>query len=111
MRKAKQNDGGVRKRRPALTPEARENQMIALAIDAAEKQLIEGTASSQIIVHYLRLATAKEKAEVEKLKKEVRLLDAKKNAIEADQQREELYQEAIEAMRRYSGGGSGDEDV
>ena len=66
-----------KKMRPAITPEARENQMIALAVDLAEKQLIEGTASSQVITHYLKLATTKEKIEREILEKQKELIVAK----------------------------------
>lgn len=96
--------------RPATNPEDRENQMIALATEAAEKQLIEGTASSQIIVHYLRLGTQKAKAEVEKLKHEVELLKAKTDAIESDQHRDELYQRAIDALSSYGGAGDDEEE-
>ena len=83
--------------------ELKEAQMIALAIDLAERQLIEGTASSQVIVHYLKLATERERNENNKLREEVELLRAKTKAIEADQNREELYLKAIEAMQSYSG--------
>ena len=61
---------GRKKIRPALSPEARENQMISLAVDLAEKQLIEGTASSQVITHFLKLGTTKAELEKEKLRKE-----------------------------------------
>lgn len=89
--------------RKALSPEGRENQLIALAVDLAEKQLIEGTASSQVIVHYLKLGTQKEKEEVEKLKRENELLIAKKEAYQSAKNVEELYSKAIEAMKSYSG--------
>ncbi len=89
--------------RKALSPEARENQLIARAVDLAEKQLIEGTASSQVIVHYLKLGTQKEKEEVEKLKRENELLIAKKEAYQSAKHVEELYSQAIEAMKSYSG--------
>lgn len=92
-----------KKMRPALTPEARENQMIALAVDLAEKQLIEGTASSQVITHYLKLATTREKLEKEKLEKENELLRAKTEAIESAKRVEELYANALKAMRSYRG--------
>ena len=61
MAKVKSTDSSDRSRkiRPALTPEARENQMISLAVDLAEKQLMEGTASSQVITHYLKLGSTK----------------------------------------------------
>lgn len=88
--------------RPALTPEARENQMISHAVDLAEKQLIEGTASSAIIVHYLKLATVKESLEREKLIEENKLLRAKTEALQAEKQSAEAYIEAVKAMREYS---------
>lgn len=96
-------------RRPALTPEARENQMISLAVDLAEKQLIEGTASSQVITHFLKLGTTKAELEKEKLKRENMLLGAKTEAIQSAQRIEELYTNAIKAMQRYQGRGSDDE--
>ena len=98
------------KMRPALTPEARENQMIALAVDLAEQQLREGTASSQVITHYLKLGSTKERLEREKLEEENKLLRAKTEAMKSAKKVEELYDEAIRAMRTYSGHGDPDED-
>jgi len=96
--------------RPALTPEVRENQMISLAVDLAEKQLRDGTASSQVITHYLKLGTAKAKLEAAKLEKEVQLVTAKTEQIQSTQRSEELFEKAIAAMRQYSGNGSSDEE-
>ena len=98
-----------RKIRPALTPEARENQMISLAVDLAEKQLMEGTASSQVITHYLKLGSTKERLEKEKLEEENKLLRAKTEALQSAKRVEELYSDAIAAMRKYSGNGDSDE--
>lgn len=98
----------TRKRRPALTPEARENQMIALAVDLAERQLIEGTASSQVITHFLKLGTTKAELEKEKLKRENKLLEAKTKATESAEEVKVLYENAIKAFRNYNG--QGDED-
>lgn len=92
-----------RKRQPAMTPEARENQMINYAINLAEKQLLEGTASSQVITHYLKLGTSKTLLEKEKLEQENKLLRAKTEAIESQKEVEALYREALDAMRIYSG--------
>lgn len=89
--------------RPALTPEARENQLIALAVDLAEKQLREGTASSQVITHYLKLGSTREKIEQEIMEKQKTLLSAKTDAIKSAQRLEEVYENAIKAMRIYSG--------
>ncbi len=96
--------------RPALTPEARENQLISLAVDLAEKQLQEGTASSQVITHYLKLATTREKTEREILEKQKELISAKTEALKSAKHVEELYAEAIKAMRSYGGHDDVDED-
>lgn len=93
----------VRKLAPAGTPEARENQLISLAVDLAEKKLLDGTASSQILVHYLKLGSTKMELEKEKIRKENLLLEAKATAIESSRKTEELFQKAIEAMREYGG--------
>lgn len=89
--------------RPALTPESRENQLIALAVDLAEKQLLEGTASAQVITHYLKLGTTVSRLEREKLERENELLRAKTKALESAERVEELYANALNAMRVYSG--------
>lgn len=91
-------------RRPARTPEEREMQMISLAVDLAERQLEEGNASSQVITHYLKLASQREKLEREKIIEENKLLKAKTEAIKSQKTIEELYRNALEAMREYSGG-------
>ena len=98
-----------RKRRPALSREARENQLISLAVDLAEKQLQEGTASSQVITHYLKLGSTKERLEKEKLEEENKLLRAKTENLQSQKRVEELYSEAIKAMRNYAGQGETDE--
>lgn len=97
------------KQRPAETPEARENQMIKYAVDLAEKQLREGTASSAVICHYLKLGTSKEQLEREKLELEKELLAAKTEALQSSKRVEELYAQAISAMQVYSGRGVDDE--
>jgi len=94
-----------RKMRPALTTESRENQLISLAVDLAEKQLMEGTASSQVITHYLKLGTTVARLEKEKLERENELLKAKTQALKSAEKVEELYENALKAMRNYSGGG------
>jgi len=99
-----------KKIRPALTPEARENQLIYLATDLAEQQLRDGTASSQVITHYLKLGTVKERVEREILEKQKELITAKTEALQSAKRVEELYSEAILAMRKYSGHGDEDED-
>ena len=91
----------ARKTKRAETPEARENQMIALAVDLAEKQLTEGTASAQVITHYLKLDTTREKIEKEILEKQKDLITAKTDQIKSQATSEELYAEALAAMKRY----------
>lgn len=98
------------KMRPALTPEAREKQLISLAVDLAEKQLREGTASSQVIAHYLKLGSTREKIDNEKKIKEMELMEAKKNAIASTERIEAMYKEALDAMRNYSGMGDPEDD-
>lgn len=90
-------------RPPATTPEIRENQLISLAVDLAEKQLRNGTATSQVITHYLKLATTREQLEKAKLEKETTLLGARVEAIESAKRVEELYTKALIAMKTYSG--------
>lgn len=91
------------RRRPATSPESRENQMVSLAIGLAEKQLAEGTASSQVITHYLKLATTRESLEKEKLARENELLKAKVESIHSSANVEALYKDALNAMKTYSG--------
>ena len=92
-----------RKMRPALSPEARENQMISLAVDLAERQLLEGTASSQVITHYLKLGSTKERIEKEILEKKKELIEVKTQTLQSAQRVEELYSNALNAMKKYSG--------
>lgn len=99
-----------RRRPPAKTPEGREAQLIALAVDLAEKQLSDGTASSQVISHYLKLGSSKEKIEKEILVEQRKLIKAKTEALESAKRVEELYTEAMKAMRSYSGVRSGEDD-
>ncbi len=94
---------------PADIPEARENQLISAAVNLAEKQLLEGTASPSVITHYLRLASGRERLEREKLERENEVLRAKAEALESNRRTEELYAQAIEAMRSYSGLSQDDE--
>lgn len=91
------------RRPPATTPEGRENQMIALALDLTEKQLREGTASSQIITHYLKLGSTREQLEQDKLRQENALLEARVEAMASAKRVEELYETALNAMRSYAG--------
>jgi hypothetical protein len=96
------------KLRPALTPEARENQMIALAMDLVEQRLRDGTASSQETTHFLKAASSKHKLEMERLRLENELTAAKTKSLADAEEIKVLYEEALKAMRRY--GGHGDEE-
>lgn len=89
--------------RPAITLEARENQLIAKAVALAEQQLNDGTASSQIISHYLKLGTERERLKIEQMKAETELLYAKTENLKQLKRQDELCQAAINAMRAYSG--------
>lgn len=91
------------KRAPAKTVDAREKQLVALAVDLAEKQLRDGTASSQVMTHYLKLGTIREGVERQKLEEEVKLLKAKTKAYESAEQTDQLYRQALDAMRAYTG--------
>jgi hypothetical protein len=91
------------RRPPATTPEGRENQVIALAYDIAERQILDGTATSQVITHFLKLGSSREKLEQERLGRENELLQAKAEAMASQQRVEEMYGEALNAMRAYTG--------
>ena len=112
MAKVKTEDSSPkpRKIRPGLTPEARENQLISLAVDLAERQLQEGTASSQVITHYLKLGSTKERIEKEILEKQKELISAKTQALKSAERIEELYTQAIKAMRDYNPQGDSNEE-
>lgn len=98
-----------KKIRPALTPDSREQQLISLAIDLVEQRLIDGTASSQETTHFLKLASSKARLEKTILEKQAELYSAKTESIKAEATREELFKEAIAAMKSYSGHGGQDE--
>lgn len=98
-----------RKRRPALDPEARMQQLVSLATDLAEQQLEDGTASSQVITHFLKYGTEKAKLEAEKIKYENELLKAKTELTKSQKTSEEMFTKAVEAMRKYSGNGDAED--
>jgi hypothetical protein len=101
-------------RPPGKTVESRENQLISMAVDLAARQLADGTASSQVITHYLKLGSTMQQLENEKLKTENELLKAKTDALKSAKKVEELYLNALNAMRNYGGAqdnGDGVDDV
>lgn len=89
--------------RPALTKGARENQMIALAENLAEQRILDGTASNALILHYLKLASEKERLEREKLEEENKLLRAKTEVLKSSKDTSDVYIRAYNAMREYTG--------
>lgn len=89
--------------RPALNPENREKQLISMAYDLAEERLRNGTATSQEIVHFLRLGSIREKKELEMIEKKNELMNAKTEALQSTKRIEELYSNAITAFAAYRG--------
>lgn len=102
-RRVRDNDAPRSRRPPATTPEARENQLISAAVDLAEKQLQDGSASAQVITHYLKLGSSREKLEQERLALENNFLSAKTEQIARQEKMETLVSDALEAMRGYTG--------
>lgn len=92
--------------RPADTPDAREAQLISLAADLAEKQLRDGTASSQVLTHFLKLGSSRERKEQARIENENLLLAAKVDSIKSAQRSEAMFAAAMRAMRTYTGGSS-----
>lgn len=92
-----------KRRKPATTPDGRENQLVSDAIDLAEKQIRNGTASSQVITHFLKLGSTRERLEQQRLEHENELTRVKIDALESQKRVEELYMEALSAMRSYAG--------
>lgn len=101
----KKSDPEFSKGRPATTPKDREDELINLAVNLAEKQLRDGTASTQVIVHYLKLGSTRGMLEQEMLENQTKLVRAKTESIQSQQRVEELYKNALDAMRIYGGGG------
>lgn len=97
-------------RRRALTPEARENQLISAAMNLAEQQILDGTASSQVITHFLKLGSTREKEERDRLREENKLLKAKTKALERAEETRVAYDQVLKAMLTYSGKADPDED-
>jgi len=102
MKKKKTQDD-IPKGRPATSPEEREDELINLAVDLAERQLRDGTASTQVIVHYLKLGSTRGMLEHEMLQHQTELVRAKTEAIQSGKRIEELYKNALDAMRIYGG--------
>lgn len=104
-------NSGRKQRRPPTTPEGIEARLISLANDLAEKQLVAGTASSQVITHLLKLGSIRGKLEEQKLINENLLLSAKVDALASAKRVEELFEKAIAVMRVYTGQDDGSYDL
>ncbi len=91
------------RRSSARSAEAREKEVIAAAYDLAEKQIREGTASSQVISHFLKLGSTRDRLEKELLEEKKKLMAAKTEAIESEKELKALYKDALDAMRTYAG--------
>lgn len=111
MAKTSSSSGSPPKRRPALSPEAREQQMIGYAMDLVERRLLDGSASSQETTHFLKLATVKAREELEILKAQKKLIAAKTEDIEGRKESKAMFEAAVKAMRTYSGMGDVDDDT
>jgi hypothetical protein len=106
---ASRRDESKPERPPATTLEGREKQLVSAAVDLAEQRIRDGTASSQVLAFYLKLGTTREQLEQQKLRSENALLEARVKELESAANVEELYAEAIKAMRSYSGVTEADE--
>lgn len=102
-KKSAPKNGTRRRQTPARTPEARENQLIGLAMELVEQQLRDGSVTSQVLTHFLRLATVKEKLQNEKLRSDLKVAEAKIKQIESQEDIKEMYSQALAAMKSYSG--------
>lgn len=97
-------------RTPARDPEEWENRMINLSMERVEQRIRDGTASSAELVHFLKLGSSRERLEQEEKRKEIELKQAKTANLETAQRIESLYENAVNAMRKYSGNGSNEQD-
>lgn len=110
MSKSQDGRKSAQRMRPALTPEARENQLIALAMDVAEEKLRNGTASSQLITEFVKRGSTKAALEKELLVEQKKLMEAKQEMMKVSSHMDEIYQKALNAFRGYSGQDVVDED-
>lgn len=108
--KKSESSENTRRRRPAISPEARQNQLIGYAIDLVEQRLIDGTASSQETTHFLKLATLETKLKNENLELQKELTKAKTKSIQSEEKKEAMFKEAIQAFKAYSGQSTSDDD-
>lgn len=102
---ARERRGGSSRsrRRPATSPELRELELANLAYDLAEDQIRDGSASSQVVTHFLKMGSTRERLEQERMRHEVELMEVKKEQLAGQARMEEMFTEAIQAFRGYSG--------
>lgn len=86
---------------PPLSDKDHEAKLISLTLQMAEQQLIDGTASSQVMTHFLRLGSIRSKVELEKLRLENNLLTEKIQSEKMGQQLKEMFQDVMESLRDY----------
>jgi hypothetical protein len=103
MARRKATDRSGKRRRPATSPELREQELASQAYDLAEEQIQSGTASSQVLTHFLKMGSTRERLEQQRIAHENELLQVKREAIASQARVEELYMQALDAMRSYSG--------
>jgi proline dehydrogenase len=108
-RRVSGSDSAKASRIPARTPDERENQLVEAATDLAEKQLREGSASAQVITHYLKLGSSRERLEQERLRGEIYVAQVKAEHMASEMRTEELMRQALDAMKNYSGFATPDE--
>ena len=106
MARSKSSEGEQRRRKPATSPEAREQQLASLAYDVAEEQLASGTASSQVVPHFLKAGSSREKMEQMRMEHEIEMMKVKREAIRNQERADEMFSEALKAMRSYQGADS-----
>lgn len=111
MARAKREEGGRSRSRPATSPEGREQQIAAMAYDLAEEQIAGGTASSQVVTHFLKMGSRREQLERQRMEHEIELMEVKKEALARESHVEELFTEAIKAMKSYTGSAQSEEPL
>ena len=111
MARRKPQERETRRRRPATSLEDREQELASDAYDLAEEQIRGGTASSQVITHFLKMGSTRERLEQQRIEHENQLMEVKREQISSQARIEELYTHAIDAMRSYSGAPQPAEDL
>lgn len=111
---ARRNDDELtapRRRSPAKTPEERESMLIAMSLSRIEQQIADGTVSSQVLTHFAKLGSSRERLEQERLRNENEVLRKKVQTMEAAVDVKNLMEDALAAFKGYSGQPFYDEDA